>query len=471
MALSYGFYDSVNGDKTYSASDFSKIFDGIIGDGIIAGYGNALGVRAAETSMKVCIGAGRAWFNHTWTHNDADIYIGISNKPTSGYKRIDTVVVEVNLTNRTNTIKVVTGTQVPSSSTPSSPGLIQGANGVYQYPLADIHLNGSMTAITGDCVRDRRNFAPILSVNVNDVFKQYDSSFNAWFGNLKGTLDDDVAYNLSENFQNLQDSVDVPYQHRNIFRGKNLGTSITNAQLTAIRNATFNDIYVGDYWVLGGVKWRVVDIDYWYRGCGSNTSVAHHVLVMPDEPVFGDVKANLIATTSGGFANSNMATDYGVFSLAQAEYESFFDYWRLPADLRNCTESIYEYLVDRVDNNGRPTHGDWYVTTYSVPSEIMIYGTRIWSYGNTGNTGIVSDDPDDTGDHLFTNSTTQLALFRLCPQYIFSKSRYWLRDTVSATQFAIVLECTSTNSAKATANRAVASSAKSVGIRPIFAIG
>lgn len=49
------------------------------------------------------------------------------------------------------------------------------------------------------------------------------------------------------------------YLHNSIVRGKNLGSKITQAQLEAIQNGTFEDMYVGDYWAvteLGGITYN-----------------------------------------------------------------------------------------------------------------------------------------------------------------------------------------------------------------------
>lgn len=43
-----------------------------------------------------------------------------------------------------------------------------------------------------------------------------------------------------------------PEMHRNIYRGKNLGSSVTSAQKTAINNGSFDDLFIGDYWTSGG---------------------------------------------------------------------------------------------------------------------------------------------------------------------------------------------------------------------------
>lgn len=462
MAITWGFYNSQNGDRKYSAEDFSKMFDGLISDGIFSTFGDAF-VVTPYSGMTVKVGTGRAWFNHTWTLNDSSYISGMNfTKPTGvNSKRIDTIVIEVNTSTRTNTIKKITGST-------TAPTLTKGAGGVYQYPIADIHLDGSMTVITQDRIVDRRGSADtpfvtgaVQSVSIEDLVKQWDAGFNTWFNGIKGSLDDDVGTHLTA-------AVDNAANHRNIFRGKCLGDAI-NEYTSVIRDGTFTDIYVGDYWEIEGVKWRVVDIDYWYRGCGSGVSATHHVLVMPDTPIIGQVAAseNGPATTKGGFVGSTLGGHNILSDDSQDTKEAYktsqvADVDNIPSEILDHFMIIREYLVNAVDEtNGRPTSGTWCYTAFSVPSEIMMYGTRIWSYGNSGTIGLISGSYRCT-DHLFTNSFTQLALFRLCPRYICTTSRYWLRDTVSTTEFALVLD------GDGTANKALASSAYN--IRPIFAI-
>ena len=76
--------------------------------------------------------------------------------------------------------------------------------------------------------------------------------------------------------------VDPVEEHRTEVRYKNLGTEITEAQLEAIRSGTFDDLYVGDYWVLDGKVQRIVDIDYYYGKAGTGAETTHHLVVLPD---------------------------------------------------------------------------------------------------------------------------------------------------------------------------------------------
>ena len=143
MALTYGFYNSQNGDRMYDATDISSIFDGIIKDGVFMSIGDAFIVSAA-TGMQVTVGSGRAWFNHTWTYNSVASLHSIEPADII-LNRIDTVVLEINASEevRANSIKVIKGTP---ASNPVAPTLIN-TELVHQYPLADIYVGANVTEI------------------------------------------------------------------------------------------------------------------------------------------------------------------------------------------------------------------------------------------------------------------------------------------------------------------------------------
>lgn len=143
MALTYGFYNSQNGDRTYDATDISSIFDGIIKDGVFMSIGDAFIVSAAN-GMQVKVGSGRAWFNHTWTYNSVALLLTIEPAEIV-LNRIDTVVLEINASEevRANSIKVIKGTP---ASNPVAPTLIN-TELVHQYPLADIYVGANVTEI------------------------------------------------------------------------------------------------------------------------------------------------------------------------------------------------------------------------------------------------------------------------------------------------------------------------------------
>ena len=103
MSVTYGFYNSVNGDKKYDATEFARMFDGIVTDGIFETIGEKFNVSTG-TGMTVVVGSGRAWFNHTWTLNDSPLVVTI-DKAEQVLKRIDTIVIDVDDNNLTAVIK------------------------------------------------------------------------------------------------------------------------------------------------------------------------------------------------------------------------------------------------------------------------------------------------------------------------------------------------------------------------------
>jgi len=141
MALTYGFYDSVDSDRVYNAEQVSSLFDGIIEDGVIAGEGGELRVYE-NTLMSVKVDTGRAWFDHTWTLNDGWMNFDITAAHAL-LNRWDIVYIEVNSASRTNSMGVLDGTP---ATEPVLPTLTNTAT-VHQYPLAYVYVAAGVTDI------------------------------------------------------------------------------------------------------------------------------------------------------------------------------------------------------------------------------------------------------------------------------------------------------------------------------------
>lgn len=208
--------------------------------------------------------------------------------------------------------------------------------------------------------------------------------------------------------------------HRMIYRGKNLGTSFTTEQSQAVQNGTFTDMYVGDYWVINGKTRRIGDIDYFIH-CGDNVDLGHHLLIVDDGV---DLAAdgstthfmNDTDTTAGGFKGSKM-------------WQTTIPNKILP-DITTAFGSHLlthrEYISNAVDN-GVPTGGEWVDTTYNIFNEAMYYGTIV-NGANSGGSGLYN-----TGC-----SKNQIKLFMLDQSSMNRRVYIWLRNVVSASNFAFV---------------------------------
>lgn len=210
MAVTYGFYDSLNHDRLYNAQQMSAIFDGIINDGVFMSVGNQFHT-VAGTGMQVIVKSGRAWFDSTWTLNDVEYPLSIDAADVL-LTRIDAVVLEVNseVATRANTIKVVKGTP---ASTPAKPTLTNTAT-IHQHALAYVTVAKNITAITNSMIEivvgktETPYVTAILqTTDITDLFKKWENDFQVWFETVRSTLDGDIALNLQNQIDALTRSI------------------------------------------------------------------------------------------------------------------------------------------------------------------------------------------------------------------------------------------------------------------------
>ena len=226
-----------------------------------------------------------------------------------------------------------------------------------------------------------------------------------------------------------------PENHKRVFRGKSLGNTVTYEQLVAIQNGTFKDIWLGDYWEINGVKWRVADFDYW-KGTGDTTFTNHHLVIVPDTHLY-TYKMNDSATTGGAYLGSKLYAS-GLAS-AKTTIKNAFSGSLL------TRRSFFNNTVD----TGVATAGAWCDSQVDLMNELMMFG----SYIHTG-CGVEAK--------RYTTDKTQLALFQVAPQYMLSGTTCWLRDVASAKAFAAI-------GYQGTAKPEIATTEG--GVRPVFAIG
>lgn len=206
MSLTYGFYNSENGDRRYNASQLSSMFDGVITDGVFEAIGDKFMVTAG-TGMTVNVGTGRAWFNRTWIENDSLYQVTLENVSALFSKRIDTIVIDVNKQTRMNSIIVVKGT-VGSSTAPDL--IFDDASGHYQYPLCDVQVQYGVSAITQANITNRVGIdypfvtGAVESVKVDALVAQWKSQFDEWMDTLRGLLDEETASKLAAEILELQ---------------------------------------------------------------------------------------------------------------------------------------------------------------------------------------------------------------------------------------------------------------------------
>lgn len=200
MSLTYGFYNSNNGDRVYDATQMSSIFDGIIEDGVFEAIndGTHLGFQVIPVNpanMTVVICKGRAWFNHTWTLNDSQVSITIPAAEVAT-NRYDAVVLEVNSGTRTNSFKVISGTpgESPVKPTPTNNDI------VHQHVLAYIYVAKNATSIASTNITNNIGTSscpwvtgPLTVVDATTLYQKWEEQWSAWSSSEQGTIQSEFS--------------------------------------------------------------------------------------------------------------------------------------------------------------------------------------------------------------------------------------------------------------------------------------
>jgi len=261
----------------------------------------------------------------------------------------------------------------------------------------------------------------------NDVFV-----IDGTNGARKITFDDLIKSMLG------QSDFDNAGFHNSVYRGKSLGSAVSAEQYTAISNGTFDDMFIGDYWTIGGVNYRIAHFDY-YLHKGNTECTTHHVTLVPDNKLY-DAQMNTSNVTTGGYVGSAMYTSN--LNSAKSTINTAFNGHVL---------SHRQYLTNAV-TSGYPSGGSWYDSTVELMNEINVYGCPIFTAENSLGATIPAN---------YTIDNSQFALFAFAPDKLCTRSNWWLRDVCSSAYFAVVASDGLAGSAGAS---------DSSGVRPAFSI-
>ena len=320
----------------------------------------------------------------------------------TGKARIDLIVARYTHDNDSRIdaveLKVLKGTEVNDSNDPTPPsyntGSINDGATIVDFPLYRIDLAGSTVTYT--------LVAPRIDVAMFDML-----------------IPDGAA------------------AHNAIYRGKYLGDSVTAAQWAEISSGRFHDLFIGDYWTIGGVNWRIAHFDYWLH-MGDTECTTHHAVIVPDTNLYS-AKMNDSNVNTGAYIGSKMYTTY--LSTAKTTINNAFGSSHI------LTKRLH---LQNAVTNGYASGGTWYNSTVDLMNEINVYGCRI--FGDVMNGTAIPN--------LYTVDHGQFALFRLDHSRICNRSSWWLRDVVSSYFCAVYSDGVAGHSA----------ASNSVGVRPAFGI-
>jgi hypothetical protein len=203
--------------------------------------------------------------------------------------------------------------------------------------------------------------------------------------------------------------------HNSIYRGKYLGDEYTSAQSAVIAAGTFDDLYIGDYWTIDEVNYRIAAFNYFYNVGDDPALTTHHAVIVPDTP-FGNATMEATDITTNGYRGSLMRSTN--IATAKTACKAAFT---IGASVKVLN---HRQLLCNASSGGLASGWAWTDCEVELMNEVMVYGSIAWGSGG-GQSG-----------YNVATSHGVLPLFALRPDLVNIRVTYWLRDVVSATDFA-----------------------------------
>ena len=225
--------------------------------------------------------------------------------------------------------------------------------------------------------------------------------------------------------------------HNSHYRGKYLGNTITEEQINAINNGSFNDLYIGDYWTLPVIKndnsevsvnFRIAHFDYFYNR-GDVACTTHHIILVPDQIIY-NYSMNNNDTTVGAYVNSLMRTE------KMENTVTAFETALTTASSNGISILAYREYFQNAVTDGKPSGGLWCNAGIELMNEAMVTGGgRLMEKVSNTITNNVNN---------YAIAQQQLKLFSYNPEKIIvtdingNKVSYWLRNVTSGISFSDV---------------------------------
>ena len=204
MTVRSGFFNSINGDRAYNATDLNMPYNKLLTNGVIPDVSSALQVTASSGLM-VAVQPGNGIFGDGWAHNDAAVTLNL--QPAHAVlNRIDLVVMrrDDNEEVRDTNLFVLTGTPAAEPVAPT----VERSAYIKEYALAEVYVAAGATQITQSAITDTRADTTrcgwctslIEQVDTSTLFAQWKAAyeeniaaFAAWYESIKAILADDES--------------------------------------------------------------------------------------------------------------------------------------------------------------------------------------------------------------------------------------------------------------------------------------
>lgn len=226
--------------------------------------------------------------------------------------------------------------------------------------------------------------------------------------------------------------------HNSIYRGKNLGFGLTAEQSAAIQAGTFDDLFVGDYWVINGHTHTIADFDP-YVSVGDSVTPGHHVAVVSDGG--WSCKWYIGNDTSNGYVSAETGT---IRRYIKDTVEPV-----IITDFGSSHVQAYRAMFPTAYSNGTATSWAWTDAKSELMSESEVYGHPVLTNNGANNS------------FEFDHAARQLSIFRLKSDFMYNREKWWLRSVCTANNACLV---------DAAGNPSSGAASAVLGVRPLSLI-
>lgn len=238
MTFRSGFWNSIDGDRTYSAEDMAIPFEGVITEGVFANWGDAFKATVVDGST-ITIGSGKAWLSKKWIQNDSVYQMPInvsdyasSTEPrtvvvcldlkTESYYRFAQFIVEEQryYSSYTDMLNAITDRDTGRNTLVLfAINFAAGDSSIQKTNITNLvgtawcpYVTAPVQTVTVDDIRNKwdasykslmKDIVGNAQTKANEAESNFEASFNTWFLTLKNQLNTNQAANLQNQITSL----------------------------------------------------------------------------------------------------------------------------------------------------------------------------------------------------------------------------------------------------------------------------
>lgn len=238
MTFRSGFWNSIDGDRTYSAEDMAIPFDGIITEGVFANWGDTFKATVVNGST-IAIGSGKAWFGKKWIYNDSVYLMSINVSEYASSTEPRTAVVSLDLKVEPyyrfarfctdeqryygsfgELLNAITDRNAGRNTLPLfAINFAAGDSSIQQSNITNLvgtswcpYVTAPVQTVTVDDIRGKwdasynalmKDIVSNAQTKANEAESNFEASFNTWFLTLKNQLNANQAANLQNQITSL----------------------------------------------------------------------------------------------------------------------------------------------------------------------------------------------------------------------------------------------------------------------------